>query len=86
MKAISLKAGRSLDPSHLSALLACRLNTVRNSLNPKAWLTVGVIAIMALFVSLGAMNFTAVVISGLTALLACAAAPVESTSRKGGEL
>lgn len=83
MKAISLKAGRSLDPSHLSALLTCRLNAVRNSLNPKACLTVGVIATTALFFAIGMHCVPAVFVSGLTALLACAVAPV---NKEGGEL
>lgn len=55
---------------------------LRQSLNPSACLTVAVIATLALFFSLGAMNVTAIIISGITALTTAAIAP---TSRKGGQ-
>lgn len=83
MKAISLKAGRSLNPAPLSASIVGRLHALRMSINPAACLTVAVIATAALFVALGAMNFTAVLVSGTTALVATALAPL---NRKGGEL
>lgn len=82
MKAISLKAGRSLNPSAIGKVLAA-VSNLRNAVNPTACLSVAVIATLALFVSLAAMDFTAVLISGTTALTAAAVAPA---SQKGGEL
>lgn len=53
------------------------------NISEKACLSIGIIAIVALFISIGFMCFKAVIASGITALLAVAAAP--SLRQKGGD-
>lgn len=59
---------------------------LRKYLNPTACLTVGVIATVVLFFSLGAQCVPAIFASGLVALLAVAVAPVKNLDQEGGAL
>lgn len=82
MKALQIPASR-ISLRCLARSIGASVSNLRRSLDPKACLTVGVIATAALFFSIGTQCVPAVFASGLTALLACAAAPV---SQEGGEL
>lgn len=77
----AVRASRALRTMDVRKMCASAL-ALRKSLNTTACLTVAVIATMALFVSMGAMNVTAIIITGLTALTAAAIAPA---SKKGGQ-
>lgn len=78
----AVRASRALRMIDVRKKCASAL-ALRQYLNPTACLTVGVIATVVLFFAIGMQCVPAVFISGLTALLACAAAPV---SQEGGEL
>lgn len=77
----AVRASRALRMIDVRKKCASAL-ALRKSLNSTACLTVAIIATLALFLSLGAMNVTAIIISGMTALTTAAIAPA---SKEGGQ-
>ncbi len=75
MKALSIPASR-LSMRELTSAISATVSNLRAAIPASVFLTVAIIAISVFFFALGAMHVPSIIVSGLTALITAAIAPL----------